>query len=113
MFMYAIIKADGTHSVHMADSAPAYDTLKAAVGGWLEGVPLVGVTAYVNEEGKIMGLPVNALATRLAHGDEAIYPHDTINGDMIVLGALDDDGECTSLSDEWVRVNLAAEGQLA
>lgn len=113
MFMYAIIRADGTHTVGMAETVPAYEVLKAAVGGWLEGVPLEGVTAYVNEEGKLLGMPVNALATRLAHRDEAIYPHDTINGDMIVLGTLDDDGECTSLSDEWVRVNLAAEGQLA
>lgn len=113
MFTYAIIKADGTHSVQMSENAPDYDTLNRAVGGWLEGVALVGVTAYVNEEGKLKGLPVNALATRLAHRDEAIYPQDTINGDMIVLGALDDEGECTSLSDEWIRVNLAAEGQLA
>ena len=113
MFTYAIIYADGTDSVFMSESAPDYDTLNKAVGGWLEGVALVGVTAYVNEEGKLMGLPVNALATRLAHRDEATYPSDTINGDMIVLGPLDDEGESTSLSDEWIRVNLTSADQVA
>ena len=113
MFTYAIIYANGTDSVFMSEGAPDYDTLNKAVGGWLEGVPLVGVTAYVNEEGKLMGLPVNALATRLAHRDEAIYLSDTINGDMIVLGPLDDEGESTSLSDEWIRVNLTSADQVA
>jgi hypothetical protein len=113
MFTYAIIYANGTDSVFMSENAPDYDTLNKAVGGWLEGVALVGVTAYVNEEGKLKGLPVNALATRLAHRDEAIYPQDTINGDMIVLGPLDDEGDSTSLSDEWIRVNLTSASQLA
>ena len=113
MFTYAIIYANGTDSVFMSESSPDYNTLRKAVGGWIEGVALVGVTAYCNEEGKLEGLPVNALATRLAHTDKAIYPNDTINGDMIVLGPLDDEGESTSLSDEWIRVNLTSVGQLA
>lgn len=37
--------------------------LQAAVGGWVEAVPSDGrVTLWVNEEGKLDGLPVNRLA---------------------------------------------------
>ena len=42
-----------------------YDELREFVGGYIEVVPLKGgkQILVVNEEGKIQGLPVNALAT--------------------------------------------------
>jgi hypothetical protein len=111
MFTYAVIKADGTNIVHTSEDAPDYDTLSKTVGGWIEGVALEGVTAYCNEEGKLMGLPRNEVATSLAHRDEAIYPNDFIVGDMIVLGPLDDEGESVSLSDEWINININNKGE--
>lgn len=102
MFIYAVIKSDDTITLHEAHSAPEYDTISAAVGGWIEGVALEGVTAYVNEEGKLQGLSPNKIATILAHEDQAIMPADYIAGDMIVFGPLDDDGEVTTLSSDFI-----------
>lgn len=101
-FTYAIVRTDDTITWYKDDKAPDYDTINAAVGGWLEGVPVRDVTAYINEEGKLKGLPQNKTATALAHRDEAIYPHDYIAGDMFVAGPLDEDGDITSLSEHWV-----------
>ena len=57
------------------------------LGGWLEIVLLKGwpgemVHAYIDEEGKLKGLPVNQLATDLAH-----VPGDVIAGPMVILGS--------------------------
>lgn len=101
-FIYAIVRTDNTITWYERDSAPEYDAINAAVGGWLEGVPVRDVTAYVNEEGKLNSLPRNEIATALAHRDKAIYPHDYIAGDMFVAGPLDEEGEITSLSKDWV-----------
>lgn len=60
--------------------------LQKLVGGWLEGVPLAGGMALINEEGKLQGLPVNETATLLAHDVGAIPPRDTINGPMVLVG---------------------------
>lgn len=102
MFIYAIIKTDDTIDILSVESMN-YDTISAAVGGWIEGVPLEGVTAYVNEEGKINGLPTNKIATLLAHQSNAIFPNDYIVGNMIVMGPIDDEGEETSLDLHWVQ----------
>ena len=103
MFTYAIVKTDDTIEVLQSETSPDYDALNAAVGGWLEGVPLEGVTAYINEEGKLLGLRNNKIATVIAHKDKAIFPHDNIVGDMIVLGPIDDEGEETPLSLDWIQ----------
>lgn len=101
-FTYAIIHTNDTITWHTRDSAPEYDAMNAAVGGWLGGVPVEGVTAYVNEEGKLKGLSPNRIATALAHRDNAIYPIDYIAGDMFVAGPLDEEGDITPLSAQWV-----------
>lgn len=102
MFIYAIIKASGNVVLYEKDHMPTYDDINSAVGGWIEGVPLEGVTAYVNEEGKLQGLPVNMIATLLAHEDSAIMSEDYIAGNMIVFGPLDDEGEITSLPSDFI-----------
>lgn len=102
MFMYAIIRADDTIDMLGTDTQPSYDQIVQHVGGLLEGVAIQNTTSYINEEGKIMGLPVNKIATVLAHADEAIMPSDHICGDMVVFGPLDEDGEITSLHSTFV-----------
>lgn len=114
MFMYAIIKTDDTADIIAANSRPEYDAISAAVGGYIEGVPLEGVTAYINEEGKLNGLSLNRIATIIAHEDQAIMPTDYIVGDMIVFGPLDDEGEVTSLPSNFIpglmmRLGITAE----
>lgn len=109
MFRYAIITPESVQE-HTVQAQPTYDDLVAIVGGWLEGVPIEGVTAYVNEEGKLMGLSRNPVASQIAHADGAIYPNDWIAGNMIVMGPLDDDGDSTSLHKDWVSNALSTIG---
>lgn len=68
------------------------DGLQALVGGYIEAVSLTEGHAYVNEEGKLMGLPVNALATDLAHA--AGWPYgDVLCGTVVFLGDSPDGDE--------------------
>ena len=81
----------------------SYETLSRAVGGMIEAVTLPnGLTLWVNEEGKMDGLPVNDYATRLfasAFGAGI----DIIVGDAIVTGGADDEGETLGLTDEQLK----------
>jgi hypothetical protein len=53
------------HEIEVA----SWETLGEAVGGWIEIAPTPGspFVMYVNEEGKISGLPFNTRADRLAN----------------------------------------------
>lgn len=61
------------------------DFLKEKVGGWIEAVAIRDdVMMYLNEEGKLYGLPINDLATNLY---VARYgPIDVIVGDVVFVG---------------------------
>lgn len=80
-----------------------YSALVKAVGGWIEPVsfsePMTGArcTMYVNEEGKLLGLPVNQVATILTRRLAGL--NDVIVGDAAVAGPLGDDGEHLDFSD--------------
>jgi hypothetical protein len=80
----------------------SYATLSRAVGGMIEAVTLPsGLTLWVNEEGKMDGLPVNDYATKLftsAFGSGI----DIIVGNAIITGGADDEGETLGLTDEQV-----------
>jgi|TARA_Y100000296_G_C5127204_1_gene233512 hypothetical protein len=63
-------------------------------GGWLEGLTFNdGTIAYVDEEGKMKGLPVNELATRICRTfNVGLNPDDVIVGTFILCGTLDENG---------------------
>jgi len=89
-----VIKTDGTDEVREVEND--LDTFQALVGGWIEAVGLDnGATVYLNEEGKIHGLPFNALAHELLHQHSGVSPHDYIVGDVFVTGGPDEEGEET------------------
>lgn len=102
-----IIRTDGTASVEDIDTSLA--GLQAIVGGYIEAVGLKcphPATAYINEEGKLEGLMPNAAASQIAH----LMPEDFIVGQMVVLGAPDDEGNDTAVSDEvlgWLGIDPA------
>lgn len=48
---------------------------------------------YLNEEGKLSGLPVNVTATALTR--DLLPAYDVIVGDVILLGPPDDEGNDT------------------
>lgn len=67
-----------------AESEPPLDTLQTSVGGYIEMVPFWthrNSQAICNEEGKLQGLPSNALANLLWEG----YPDDVLVGTIIIL----------------------------
>ena len=72
-----------------------YEIIKSAVGGWIEIAPTPGApfVMYVNEEGKIEGLPFNARADRLANRYRTWS--DPLMGNAVLVGLPDDDGEDT------------------
>lgn len=114
-----LIPATGAPSVH--DFPAEYDGqllegLQRAVGGWIEAVVVGGPdhavigephTIYLNEEGKLQGLPVNDVATRLTRG---ILPAwDMVVGD-VVLVRTDEDGDTISVTDQAIAAIGSGEG---
>jgi len=96
--MYAVtITAEGNYEV--VPFEPGLKFLQAAVGGLIEPVDfeVMGLehTLWLNEEGKILGLPYNDLATYLVAG--WLFPGDYIVGDCIVTGGTGPEGETLSL----------------
>lgn len=82
-----LVRADGDASAVTVDAT--LETLRGAIGGgWLEAVIGPDWFAYVDEDGKAHGLPVNGEATRLARaiGWQA-QPEDYLCGAVLFLGA--------------------------
>ena len=99
-----ILKTNNTVEVEQdTEEFVSYATLSRAVGGMIEAVTLPnGLTLWVNEEGKMDGLPVNDYATRLfvsAFGAGV----DIIVGNAIVTGGTDDEGETLGLTNEQIK----------
>ena len=79
------------------DEFAQYNLMRATVGGLIEAVPLDDSTVmWVNEEGKLHGLPANEKATSLAAG--RIFPGDYIAGQAIITGHMNDTGETVGIS---------------
>lgn len=104
-----VINTDGTVAV----VEPTLDGLQASVDGWVQAVDLSGtLTLWVNEEGKMVGLPHNRYAQILwdeAYGEGTDY----IVGNAVLTGGTDEDGNTLGLDDETIatvkaRVGLAA-----
>jgi hypothetical protein len=68
---------------------PSLEAMQKVVGGYIEYVHLHGSLVefsgythlYCNEEGKLMGLPPNIMATAVAFGGSS---HDIIVGDVVL-----------------------------
>jgi hypothetical protein len=98
-----VVQPDETITVrHVANDLAA---LQEIVGGYIELVRLTcefPATAYINEEGKIHGLPANPAASFIA----SLRPGDYIAGTMVILGPPDAGGNDTDVSDaviSWLR----------
>ena len=83
--MAYLLKVDGT--IEQMGWNPSLEELPAAVGGYIEMVQTNNVGyLYCNEEGKLLGLPVNMAATTMIEHD------DVIRGDVVVM-ELDEEKE--------------------
>lgn len=101
-----IIKTDGSKSVVEFDSTTSYDTLSKAVGGWIECVTLRDeLDMWVNEEGKLIGLPQNPIATALFA--DSFGTSDVIMGDVIITCGTDQEGETLGLGEAQIEYLMA------
>lgn len=78
---------------------------QAVVGGLIEPLPLprFGGDVILNEEGKLIGLPFNSIATDVALLSGGLDPRDVIVGDVVVMGPVDGRGEMTDVTDKARR----------
>ena len=77
----------------------ALKVMQSVVGGYITGTPISerwwGIIDMVaNDEGLLVGLPINPLATLLAGSP--------IVGDVFVTGVADDEGYTTSVPQEFI-----------
>lgn len=73
--------------------------LQEAVGGWIQAVDLSDtLTMWLNEEGKLNGLPLNTQATDL--WEEVYGKTDFIVGNVIFTGGTGDEGETLGLNED-------------
>ncbi|WP_271438043.1 DUF3846 domain-containing protein [Micrococcus luteus] len=92
-----IIPADTTQPIRAA-KINGYPDLSEAVGGMIQPVDGEDFTAYVNEEGKLIGLDFNPRANSFIHAEVPTLPaYDLIVGDVVVLGSLDEEGDETDV----------------
>lgn len=78
--MPVILRTDGTME-EIEELEPTLDKLQAAVSGLIQYVPTHdGGFLYCNDEGKLMGLPVNIGATIIAN----TYSGDYVVGDVVI-----------------------------
>lgn len=95
---------------------PHYDVIKEAVGGWYEHVHPVGLdhpySMMVNEEGLLLGLPMNRLGSELygtpRHGQpivgDVVFLKDGYDGgEPDVVGMTED--EAQHLGDKFVKMS--------
>ncbi len=77
--------------------------LQGLVGGDIEALDWPpGGCAYLNENGKALGLPANAEATWYAHRHRLIAEFDFIAGPLVLVGPTDADGFDTDVPDAVV-----------
>ena len=95
-----IIKTDGTveRETLTGNGSEQFATIQKVVEGWVERAPLEDYTLlmWVNEEGKLKGLPHNPLAQRLWDKEWGAGT-DTIVGNVVITGDDDEEGETGGL----------------
>lgn len=76
------------------------EALQKAVGGWVQAIGLrPDLTMWLNEEGKVNGLPHNQIGQAFwdnVYGEGTDY----ISGDVVFTGGTDENGETLALSDD-------------
>lgn len=101
----AIIPADISQPIRFEDLTAGLGPMQEAVGGDIQmvGLRAASLNMYINENGKMEGLPANHRATILSHWAEAIRHDDVIAGDVVLVGPTDDEeGADTSITAEHV-----------
>lgn len=83
-----------------------------AVGGWFECIDLPdpAATFFVNEEGKVINLPLNRRATLLWWANyQPARGVDAFMGDVVLLGQPDEDGDTQDVPAELVTLLMKSD----
>jgi hypothetical protein len=92
-----LLDVDGNLSSIDLDAGNTLKILQNAVEGWVQAVDFTAdLTIWVNEEGKLNNLPINAKATK-------IWAHffgntDYMSGNAVFTGGTDEEGETLAIS---------------
>jgi hypothetical protein len=100
------MKADGYTHTFVFDTPDIAKKVHEVVGGYFEDVPQnfnSRVTMYANEDGKRHNLPINWLATILS----GLWPQDHVVGDVVLVGAPDENGDDQGLTAEVIAAVLS------
>ena len=78
--------------------------MQQEVGGYIELVPHrdASISCFVNEEGKLIGLPPNALATAF-FGPGGLFRGDYIAGPLLIMGGVDSYGNTLGMTQAKAR----------
>ncbi len=101
-----VIEPDGSSRYEDVEPDNTLAGLQSLVGGWIEALGLrPGLTAYINEEGKLNALPVNLIGTHVATqlGWRG-FPGDVLVGPVVFCGFNALTGEDTDLPEGIVVV---------
>lgn len=96
MLKAIVVKTDG--SVNEVFAEWDYDQINKEVGGYIEPVSFGenDYFAFVNEEGKLLNLPENKIATELWYNSgQTILLGDYLAGDAVFFGETDENGDNT------------------
>lgn len=77
--------------------------LQSAVGGWVQAIDLApDLTMWLNEEGKLVGLPHNLTAQKL--WDKTFWVgSDFVVGDVVLTGGTDEEGRTLALATDTAQ----------
>lgn len=98
--MIDVVTIDPDGAIRLETIPNGCEPLQQRVGGWIEAVSSEAndVTLWVNEEGKLRGLPVNELATELWHLlSPGMRGFDVLCGTVVVSGGADANGDTMSI----------------
>jgi len=106
--MEKVIRITTDNHIQLAEVEEVdYDLLSSSVNGLVELVSIDrDVDMWLNEEGKLLNLPTNIIATIL--WNKVFNNPDIIKGDIIITGGADDMGNSVGLSDESLTSILMA-----
>lgn len=103
--MYATLTPEGEFT--LVEEKPTLEAMQKAVGGYVEAVEVqvegMTIDIWLNEEGKLIGLPPNPKVTRLAREAGSIWPSDYIAGTVMFTGGADRWGNTMKLSKRAVE----------
>jgi len=106
-----IIKTDGTKSVVDFNEETSYAMLSGAVGGWIECVSMRNeLDMWVNEEGKLTGLPQNPIATAI--WADSYGTTDVILGDVVFTCGTDNEGNTLGLGQNQIDDLMAYDREM-